>query len=87
MARGILETIGLAATLVLAIPIALFGAEHLLRGELLAGALYVGVAVGLVLVEEYLTTPTDVPGKVAEETVGKVVETEASDSERTESEN
>ena len=86
MARGILETIGLAATLVLAIPIALFGAEHLVRGELVAGTLYVGIAVGLVVVEQYLTTPTDVPGMVAEETVGKVVETEDPDSERTERE-
>jgi len=86
MARGILETIGLAATLVLAIPIALFGAEHLVRGELVAGVAYVGIAVGLVLVEQYLTTPTDVPGKVAEETVGKVVKTEESDPEKTEGE-
>jgi len=76
MARGILETIGLAATLVLAVPIALFGAEHLVRGEFLAGVLYVGIAVGLVVVEQYLTTPTDVPGLVAEKTVGKVVETD-----------
>ena len=75
MARGILETIGLAATLVLAIPIALFGAEHLLRGELVAGAAYVGIAVGLVLVEQYLTTPTDVPGMVAEETVAAICST------------
>jgi len=81
MARGILETIGLAATLVLAIPIALFGAEHLVRGELLAGAVYVGIAVGLVVVEQYLTTPTDVPGLVAEKTVGKVVKAEESDAE------
>jgi len=86
MARGILETIGLAATLVLAIPIALFGAEHLLRGELVAGAAYVGIAVGLVLVEQYLTTPTDVPGMVAEETVGKVAKTEESDTEKTDGE-
>ncbi|WP_324663682.1 DUF7533 family protein [Haloarcula sediminis] len=83
MARGILETIGLAATLVLAIPIALFGAEHLVRGELLAGALYVGIAVGLVVVEQYLTTPTDVPGMVAEKTVGKVAETEDTETETT----
>jgi len=86
MARGILETIGLAATLVLAIPIALFGAEHLVRGELVAGAVYVGIAVGLVLVEQYLTTPTDVPGMVAEGTVGKVVETEEADPEQTDGE-
>ena len=82
MARGILETIGLAATLVLAIPIALFGAEQLVRGELAAGVLYVGVAVGLVLIEQYLTTPTDVPGKVAEKTVGKVAKTDDSESEK-----
>jgi len=79
MARGILETIGLAAALVLAIPIALFGAEHLVRGELLAGVLYLGIAVGLVLVEQYLTTPTDVPGLVAEKTVGKVTKTDEPD--------
>ena len=83
MARGILETIGLAATLVLAIPIALFGAEHLVRGEYVAGVVYVGIAVGLVVVEQYLTTPTDVPGMVAEKTVGKVVKTEESDPEKT----
>jgi len=76
MARGILETIGLAATLVLAIPIALFGAEHLVRGEYVAGVAYVGIAVGMVAVEQYLTTPTDMPGLVAEKTVGRVVKTE-----------
>jgi len=86
MARGILETIGLAATLVLAIPIALFGAEHLVRGELVAGAAYVAIAVGLVVVEQYLTTPTDVPGMVAEKTVGKAVKTEDTETERTENE-
>ena len=79
MAQGIIETIGLAATLVLAIPIALFGAEHLVRGEFLAGVLYVGIAAGLVVVEQYLTTPTDVPGLVVEKTVGKVVETDEPD--------
>ncbi|WP_262174791.1 DUF7533 family protein [Haloarcula laminariae] len=81
MARGILETIGLAATLMLAIPIALFGAEHLVRGELFAGVAYVGIAVGLVVIEQYLTTPTDIPGKVAEKTVGNIVETEESKEE------
>lgn len=81
MPRGILETVGLAATLILAIPIALFGAEHLVRGELAAGGLYVGIAVGLVLVEQYLTTPTDVPGKLAEKTVGAVAKTDEPEDE------
>ena len=76
MAQGILDTLGLAAALVLAIPIGLFGVEHLVRGDLVAGALYVGIAVGLVAIEQYLTTPTDVPGLVAEKTVGTVAKTD-----------
>jgi hypothetical protein len=82
MARGILDTIGLAAALVLAIPIGLFGAEHLVRGELLAGVVYVAIAVGLVAVEQYLTTPTDIPGMIAGKTVGAVVETDDKEKER-----
>jgi len=73
---GILDTFGLAAALVLAIPIGLFGVEHLVRGELVAGVVYLGIAVGLVAVEQYLTTPTDIPGLVASKTVGAVVKTE-----------
>ena len=76
MARGILDTLGLAAALVLAIPIGLFGVEHLVRGDLVAGALYIGIAVGMVAIEQYLTTPTDVPAMVAEKTVGTVVKTD-----------
>ncbi|MBV0924235.1 hypothetical protein KTS45_08480 [Halomicroarcula limicola] len=76
MAQGILDTIGLMAVVVLAIPIALFGAEHLVRGELLAGVVYLGIAALMVAIEQYLTTPTDIPGMVAEKTVGAVVKTE-----------
>ncbi|MBX0295457.1 DUF7533 family protein [Haloarcula nitratireducens] len=76
MAQGILDTIGLMAVVVLAIPIALFGAEHLVRGELLAGGVYLGIAALMVAIEQYLTTPTDIPGMVAEKTVGAVVKTE-----------
>ncbi|WP_276270536.1 DUF7533 family protein [Haloarcula litorea] len=79
MAQGILDTVGLAAVLLLAGPIALFGLEHLVRGDLFGAALYLGVAAGLVVVEQYLTTPTDVPGLVAEKTVGAVVKTDDED--------
>jgi len=81
MARGILETVGLAAVLVLAIPVGLFGVEHLLRGELPAGVAYLAIAAGMVAIEQYLTTPTDVPGVVAEKTVGAVVKTDEDEEE------
>lgn len=75
MARSILGTIGLAATVALAAPIVLFGVNRLLDGETVVGAAAVGVAVLMLLVEEYLTTPMDIPGKVVGATVGRVVKT------------
>jgi len=73
MARSITGTIGLAATVALAAPIALFGVNRLLDGETVVGGAAIAVAVGMLLVEEYLTTPTDIPGKVVDGTVGRVV--------------
>ncbi|PSP40000.1 hypothetical protein BRD20_03980 [Halobacteriales archaeon SW_8_65_20] len=74
MARSILSTVGLAATVALAVPLVIFGIEQLLAGERLVGSIVLAVAAAMVLVEEYLTTPTDIPGLVAEKTVGAVVE-------------
>jgi uncharacterized MnhB-related membrane protein len=81
MLKGILETVGLLTVLVFAIPVALFGAEHLVRGELLQGVVFIAIAGLMVAVEQYLTTPTDVPGMVAEKTIGAVVKTDEPDSE------
>ncbi|MFB6118127.1 hypothetical protein [Halosegnis sp.] len=74
MARSIMGTIGLAVTLALAAPIALYGVEQLLGGDSVVGLAALGVAALMILVEEFLTTPTDIPGKVAEATVGRIVE-------------
>jgi hypothetical protein len=76
MGRGIIGTVRLAAALVFAIPVAMFGLDYLLQGRTLMGAGAVGIAVLMVVMEEYLTKPTDVPGKAAEKAVGTVVETE-----------
>ncbi|WP_132057292.1 DUF7533 family protein [Halorussus amylolyticus] len=72
---GIVGTIQLAATLVFALPVGLLGVEKLLAGETTVGAAFVGVAVLMVVLEEYLTSPTDVPGSVAQKAVGKVAKT------------
>lgn len=62
MARlGILDLLALAATLAFALPIGLFGLQLLLDGRVLPGATGVAVAVGLVVVEQYVWTPGDLP--------------------------
>jgi hypothetical protein len=76
MARGIVGTLQLLGTLVLAAPLALLGVQFLVSGRHLMGGLFVALAVAMVGLEEYLTTPQDVPAKVAERAVGGVVEDE-----------
>lgn len=71
---GIVDTIGLVGVLIFAIPAALAGLDFLLlRGEPLVGGALLGLAIVLVLIEQYLTTPTDVPGLVASRVGGAVV--------------
>lgn len=84
MARSIMGTIGLAATVALAAPIALFGVNRLLDGNTVVGAAAIGVAILMLLVEEYLTTPTDLPGKLFGSTLGRVVKEPEEESEETE---
>jgi hypothetical protein len=74
MPRGILDTIGLAAALVFAIPIAVAGAGFLRQGDTVAGVALLGVAVAMVLIKRYITTPGDIPGTIAGKVVGTVVE-------------
>jgi hypothetical protein len=71
---GILETVGLAGSLVFAIPAALLGVELLVSGERpFVGGVLVVVAVLMVVVPRYVTSPTDVPAKVAGEAVDRAV--------------
>ncbi len=70
---GIIDTITFAGTLILAVPAALAGLELVARGNTVVGATLVGLAVGLVVLERYLTSPTDLPGLLAKRVVGAVV--------------
>lgn len=64
---GLLETIKLVAVLIFAIPAALAGLElALVDGRPLVGGALVALAIGLVLIKNYLPLPTDVPGLVLE---------------------
>lgn len=72
---GIMDTIGLAASLVFAIPVAIFGLNRLLDGQQLFGAGLLVVAALMVLLPQKLTTPMDIPQKLAGKAVDKAVKT------------
>ncbi|MFB6171000.1 MAG: hypothetical protein ABEJ23_00595 [Haloarculaceae archaeon] len=76
MGKGIIGTLQLAATLAFAVPVAMFGADLLLSGQTAVGAAALVVAVLMVVLEEYLTTPGDVPGEVAQKAASTVVGTD-----------
>ncbi|WP_436345777.1 DUF7533 family protein [Natronorubrum sp. FCH18a] len=79
---GILDTIKLAGTLVLAIPAALAGLEFLLvRGETTTGGILLVLAVTLVIVQHRVTLPSDVPGLVAKRIAGSVTEDDSDETE------
>jgi hypothetical protein len=79
MTLGIMDTVGLAATLIFAAPVGVFGVEKLLAGDAVLGGLLVLVAVLMVVLPQRLTTPTDLPGAVAGKAVEKAVVTDDED--------
>ena len=72
---GIMDTIGLAASLVFALPVGIFGLNRLVDGQTLLGGGLVVVAVLMVLLPQKLTTPMDIPQKIAGKAVGTAVKT------------
>lgn len=85
MGLGILDMIGLAATLVFAIPAALLGVQKLLEGDQLLGGVLVAIAVLMVYLPQRLTTPQDLPGRALQFVVGgAVADPDETESGRTE---
>ena len=82
MRLGLLETVGVAGSLVFAIPLGIYATERLLGGETAVGGAFLLVAVLMVLLPKYLTTPGDLPGMAAE----RAVESAVADSEESEEE-
>lgn len=73
MGLGILDTLGLVASLIFAIPVGVFAIDRLLAGEQLLGGFLLVVAVLMVALPQRLTTPQDVPGTVAGKVIGGAV--------------
>lgn len=66
MAIGIIRTLQLAATLVVAGPIGLVGVFYLLDAEYALGAFFLAAAVGIVVLSEYVYV------RVTDRTVGRL---------------
>jgi len=79
MVRGILETIGLAGTVLFAAPVALLGAEFLVGGQTLEGLAFLGIAALMIAVPRYVRSPTDVASDTVEDVAGTVVKTDDGD--------
>lgn len=77
MALGILDQLGLAASLVFAIPVALYGLQRAAGGDPMIGGAFLVVAALMVYLPQRLTTPGDIPGKAAEKAVSTAVGSDA----------
>lgn len=66
MALGIIRSLQLLATLVVAVPVGLVGLLNVLEGRYGLGLFFVGLAVGLVVVSEYVYT------RLTDRTVGRL---------------
>jgi hypothetical protein len=75
MRLGLLGTIQLAATVVFAAPVGIFGLTRLTEGDALLGGGLLAVAIAMVALPHYLTTPGEIPLKIIEGVVGRAVVT------------
>lgn len=76
MSKGIIDTITLAITVAFALPVGLFGMQLLLSNQIVLGGVFVGLSVLMVVVEEYITTPSDLPAIAAQRVVGSLTKTD-----------
>ncbi len=65
MARGLIGTIELMVAVVLAARVTLLGVDDLARGRTAIGAVFLGLAAALLVIERVAPTPTDIPGALA----------------------
>ena len=72
MRPGIIGTLQLAVTFAFALPVALLGAMLLADGNLL-GVPFLALSAVMLVAQQYLTTPSDLPAVAVEKAVGAVV--------------
>lgn len=73
MSFGILDLLTTVGTVIFALPVAGYGIERALSGDLVVGGGFLLVATLMVVLPQKLTTPGDIPSAVAERLVGRTV--------------
>ncbi|AUG48451.1 hypothetical protein BVU17_13285 [Haloarcula taiwanensis] len=64
MARGLIGTIELMVAVVLAARVTLLGVDNIARGQTTIGAVFLGLAAALLVIEWVAPSPTDIPGAI-----------------------
>jgi len=82
MSKGLIGMLQFAASVVVAVPVATFGLLKLAEGDPRVGVLFLALAVGVLLFEEAVTSPTDVPAAILERVGGRVVKQPDEEEER-----
>lgn len=72
MAASIIETIQRLGTVIIVAPITLFALDLLAGGNVATGGAFLGIAALILLISEYVKSPTDVPASMAQRVVGRV---------------
>jgi len=75
MGKGLVGTLQLAASVVVAVPVAAFGLFKLAEGQPRLGVVFLVLAVLVVVFEEVVISPTDIPAALLERVGDRVVET------------
>ncbi|MFD1632184.1 DUF7533 family protein [Haloplanus ruber] len=73
MRLGILDTLGLAATVIFALPVGLYGVETALAGRPVLGGGLLVVAALMIFLPQRLTTPADLPAAIVGRVIGGAV--------------
>ncbi len=72
MSRGVIDLLGLAGSVVFAIPVGFFGLLRMADGDFLAGIGFIAFAAVMVVGMEIYTSPADVAGNALTRVVGAV---------------
>lgn len=73
MALGIRQMLALGGSLIFAIPLGIYALEQFLGSEPMLGVAAIVIAVLMVALPQYLTTPDDLPGKAADKALDRIV--------------
>jgi hypothetical protein len=73
MSLGSLDLIGIAGTLIFALPVGIFGVEQIAAGQVSLGSALIIIAALMILLPRRLLTPKDIPLAMSKRLIDTVV--------------